>query len=60
MPDVAKGNIAVFTNPSHDLKVVATEIPVPKEGEVIVHVRATGICGRSATPDPRFSPFAQS
>lgn len=51
MPDIRKGNLAVFTNPAHDLKVVETEIPTPKEGEVIIHVKATGICGRSA-PGP--------
>jgi len=48
MPDLPKGNLAVFTNPSHDLKVVETEIPTPKEGEVIVHLKTTRICGRSA------------
>jgi hypothetical protein len=53
MPDIQKGNLAVFTNPSHNLKVVQTEIPTPKEGEVIVHVKVTGICGRSAFPLPR-------
>jgi len=42
---VAK-NLAVHTNPSHDLKVVETPVPEPKEGEVIIHVKATGICGR--------------
>jgi L-iditol 2-dehydrogenase len=42
----SKPNIAVQTNPAHDLKVVTTEIPEPKVGEVIVHIKATGICGR--------------
>jgi L-iditol 2-dehydrogenase len=41
-----KENLAVHTNPAHDLKVVETSIPEPKEGEVIIHVKATGICGR--------------
>lgn len=41
-------NLAVYTNPAHDLKVVKTDIPEPGEGEVLVHVKATGICGRSA------------
>ena len=45
-----KTNLAVHTNPAHDLKVVKTEIPEPKEGEVIVHVKATGICGRLPAP----------
>jgi L-iditol 2-dehydrogenase len=44
--DTNKPNIAVYTNPAHDLKLVKTEIPEPKEGEVIVHIKATGICGR--------------
>ena len=39
-------NLAVYTNPNHDLKVVVTEVPEPKAGEVVVHVKATGICGR--------------
>ncbi|KAK9478304.1 chaperonin 10-like protein [Lipomyces japonicus] len=44
-----KPNIGVFTNPSHALYVApaepAAEHLVPGIGEVIVHVRATGICG---------------
>jgi L-iditol 2-dehydrogenase len=45
-PQFSAPNLAVYTNPSHELKVVKTDIPEPKEGEVIVHVKATGICGR--------------
>jgi L-iditol 2-dehydrogenase len=41
-----KKNLAVFTNPSHDLRVIETEIPHPKDDQVVVHVKATGICGR--------------
>jgi len=48
-----KTNLAVHTNPSHDLKLVKTEVPEPKEGEVIVHVKATGICGRLASNQER-------
>jgi len=44
----SKKNLAVYTNPAHDLRVVETEIPEPKDDEVIVHVKATGICGRFA------------
>jgi len=40
-------NLAVYTNPAHDLKVVKTDTPEPGEGEVLVHVKVTGICGRS-------------
>src|SRR5271169_5699504 len=43
--DKYKENLAVYTNPAHDLKVVKTDIPEPGEGEVLVHIKATGICG---------------
>jgi len=46
--DKYEANLAVYTNPAHDLKVVKTDIPEPGEGEVLVHVKATGICGRWA------------
>jgi len=38
-------NIAVNTNPQHDLHLVQPEIPEPGPNECLVHVRATGICG---------------
>ncbi|KAK9465559.1 chaperonin 10-like protein [Lipomyces arxii] len=40
-------NIGVYTNPKHDLYVASAEPEslMPGPGEVIVHVRATGICG---------------
>lgn len=38
-------NIAVQTNPAHDLHVVDVEIPEPGPTDCLVHVRATGICG---------------
>lgn len=38
-------NLAVYTNPDHELYLKRTEIPTPGEGECLVHVRATGICG---------------
>jgi L-iditol 2-dehydrogenase len=44
--DNYKANLAVYTNPAHDLKVVKTDIPQPGQGEVLIHVKATGICGR--------------
>uniref|UniRef100_A0A060SXP3 L-arabinitol 4-dehydrogenase n=1 Tax=Blastobotrys adeninivorans TaxID=409370 RepID=A0A060SXP3_BLAAD len=45
----SKPNIGVFTNPKHDLYVAECE-PSPQDltpgpGEVVVQVRATGICG---------------
>lgn len=38
-------NIAVYTNPNHDLYLHRSEIPTPGEGECLIHVRSTGICG---------------
>lgn len=40
-----KKNIAVFTNPNHDLHIVEKPIPKAGPGQCVVHVRATGICG---------------
>ncbi|KAK9243753.1 chaperonin 10-like protein [Lipomyces tetrasporus] len=42
-----KPNIGVYTNPKHELYVAEAEPTklIPAPGEVIVHVRATGICG---------------
>lgn len=38
-------NLAIATNPAHDL--LTQELPIPKPGphDCLVHVRATGICG---------------
>lgn len=38
-------NIAVQTNPQHDLRLVSCKIPEPGPHDCLVHVRATGICG---------------
>lgn len=38
-------NIAVQTNPAHDLRLVKTDTPEPGPTECLVHVRATGVCG---------------
>lgn len=38
-------NIAVFTNPEHEIFVVEKEKPKPSRGQVLIHVRACGICG---------------
>ncbi|KAI0427560.1 L-arabinitol 4-dehydrogenase [Xylaria sp. FL1042] len=38
-------NIAVLTNPDHELYIQHSERPTPGPGECLVHVRATGICG---------------
>merc|ERR1711939_628240 len=39
-------NVAVETNPAHELNLVDAETPEPGPSECLVHVRATGICGR--------------
>ena len=38
-------NIAIETNPSHEINVVETPIPEPGPSDCLVHVKATGICG---------------
>ena len=38
-------NVAIETNPNHELNVVDTELPEPGADDCLVHVRATGICG---------------
>ena len=38
-------NIAIETNPKHELNTVNVETPEPGPDDCLVHVRATGICG---------------
>jgi len=38
-------NIAAFYNPAHEIHLVEKPRPKPGPGQVLVHVRATGICG---------------
>lgn len=38
-------NVAIYTNPEHELYIHRSEVPQPGDGECLVHVRATGICG---------------
>lgn len=38
-------NIAISTNPAHELNVKEADIPEPGPNDCLVHVRATGICG---------------
>lgn len=45
-------NIAVFYNPSHEIHLVEKPRPVPGPGQVLVHVRATGICGYAFALQP--------
>jgi L-iditol 2-dehydrogenase len=38
-------NIAAFYNPAHEIHLVEKPRPTPGPGQVLLHVRATGICG---------------
>ncbi|UQC83906.1 L-arabinitol 4-dehydrogenase [Colletotrichum lupini] len=38
-------NLAIYTNPEHELYLKKLDVPTPSEGECLIHVRATGICG---------------
>lgn len=38
-------NIAAFYNPAHEIHLVEKPRPIPGPGQVLLHVRATGICG---------------
>lgn len=38
-------NIACAYNPAHEVHMIAKPDVVPRDGEVVVHVKATGICG---------------
>jgi L-iditol 2-dehydrogenase len=38
-------NVAVYTNPKHELYLHRSDIPEPGPGQCLVHIRATGICG---------------
>ncbi|KAH7162015.1 L-arabinitol 4-dehydrogenase [Dactylonectria estremocensis] len=38
-------NLGVYTNPDHELYLRRGPVPTPGQGQCLVHVRATGICG---------------
>ncbi|KAJ7577058.1 chaperonin 10-like protein [Mycena floridula] len=40
-----QANIAAFYNPQNEIHLVQKPIPKPGPGQVLLHVRATGICG---------------
>lgn len=40
-----EANISCAYNPAHEVNMIRKPRPMPREGEVVVHVRATGICG---------------
>lgn len=41
----SNANIAAFYNPQHEIHIVEKPRLKPGPGQVLVHVRATGICG---------------
>lgn len=53
IPELSKPNIAVYTNPAHDLWVAEAQPTLEelregkalKDGEVTVGIKSTGICG---------------
>jgi L-iditol 2-dehydrogenase len=40
-----EANIAAFYNPAHEIHLVQKPKPKPGPGQVLLHVRASGICG---------------
>lgn len=40
-----KANLACAYNPAHEVNMIQKPVPKLRDGEVLVHVRATGICG---------------
>ena len=40
-----EATIAAFYNPAHEIHLVEKPRPKPGPGQVLLHVRATGICG---------------
>lgn len=42
---ILQPNIAIHTNPEHELHILDQPTPVPKPNECLTHIRATGICG---------------
>ena len=38
-------NVAIQTDPAHNINIVEGSIPIPGPKECLIHVRATGICG---------------
>ncbi len=45
-------NIAAFYNPAHEIHLVQKPKPKPGPGQVLLHVRATGICGSAVLVFP--------
>lgn len=43
-------NIAAFYNPAHEIHLVEKPVLKPGPGQVLLHVRATGICGYDSLP----------
>lgn len=43
-------NLACAYTPNHEVKLIKKPMPKPGKGEVVLHIRATGICGSIAMP----------
>ncbi len=46
-PSTKQENIACAYTEKHELLMIKKPMPKPRKGEVIVHVKASGICGVS-------------
>lgn len=53
-------NIAAFYNPAHEIHIVQKPKLKPGPGQVLVHVRATGICGYGKSRLSSFSFYANA
>jgi L-iditol 2-dehydrogenase len=38
-------NPSLQVTPQHEIKLVEAPLKIPKHGEVLLHIKATGICG---------------
>ncbi|KAL3418235.1 l-arabinitol 4-dehydrogenase [Phlyctema vagabunda] len=38
-------NLSVYTNPKHELHMQSGPVPTLSQGQCLIHIRATGICG---------------
>jgi len=54
---LSSANIAAFYNPAHEIHLVEKPRPKPGPGQVLLHVRATGICGCVSRPFCRIHVF---
>lgn len=50
-------NPSLIVTADHQLKTADAPVYAPQAGEVLVHVKATGICGYEAILPPRFRAY---